>query len=162
MVKPHCSNFRILTALFWISELNHLSWLMRLWHLSSSVNSSNAQAQPSNGATRLIFGQILHLFLYLCANSEGSGETAQMRSLTWAFAVRLRDKYHNLMSWLIWMFTVAYQFPLSEINIAWCLAGRNRYGSYCVLYELVNTVCFCMFIPSVQRKFTCFKKTVVK
>ena len=36
------------------------------------------------------------------ANSEGSGETARMRKLAWAFAGRLCDKYHNLMSWLIW------------------------------------------------------------
>ena len=38
----------------------------------------------------------------MCANSEGSGETARMRRLAWAFAGRLCDKYHNLMSWLIY------------------------------------------------------------
>ena len=32
-------------------------------------------------------------------NSEGSGETVQMRRLAWAFAGRLSDKYHNRMSW---------------------------------------------------------------
>ena len=36
----------------------------------------------------------------MCANSEGSGETARMRRLAWAFAGRLCDKYHNLMSML--------------------------------------------------------------
>ena len=46
----------------------------------------------------------------MCANSEGSGETARMRKLAWAFAGRFCDKYHNLsfagrkyhnlMSWL--------------------------------------------------------------
>ena len=35
------------------------------------------------------------------ANSEGSGETARMRILAWAFADRLCDEYHNLMSWLV-------------------------------------------------------------
>ena len=34
----------------------------------------------------------------MCANSEGSGETARMHRLAWAFAGRLCDKYHNLMS----------------------------------------------------------------
>ena len=34
------------------------------------------------------------------SEQEGSGETAQMRRLAWAFAGRLCDKYHNLMSWL--------------------------------------------------------------
>ena len=35
-----------------------------------------------------------------CGNNEGPGETAQMRRLAWAFAGRLCDKYHYLMSWL--------------------------------------------------------------
>ena len=33
-----------------------------------------------------------------CANSKGSGETVRMRRLAWAFAGRLCDKLHNLMS----------------------------------------------------------------
>ena len=66
------------------------------------LNLENAHAQQSTGATHLIFGQTLCLLPYfMCANSEGSGETAQMLSLAWVFAVRLWDKYHNLMSWLI-------------------------------------------------------------
>ena len=86
--------------------LPYMNQLMRLWYSSSFVNSSwNALAQPSNAATRLIFGQTLHLLPYvMCANSEGSGETARMRSLAWALAVRLCDKYHNLMSWLIYLY----------------------------------------------------------
>ena len=36
----------------------------------------------------------------MCANSEGSGKTARMRRLAWAFAGRICDKYRNLMSWL--------------------------------------------------------------
>ena len=38
-------------------------------------------------------------FQFMCANSEGSDETVRMRRLAWAFAGRLYDKYHNLMSW---------------------------------------------------------------
>ena len=38
---------------------------------------------------------------FMCVNSEGSGETARMRRLASAFAGHLRDKYHNLLSWLI-------------------------------------------------------------
>ena len=30
----------------------------------------------------------------MCANNEGSGKTARMRSLSWAIAGRLCDKYH--------------------------------------------------------------------
>ena len=78
------------------------SHLMRLWHLSPSVNSiSNMHAQQSTGATRLIFGQTFRLLPYfMYANSKGSG---QIR-LAWAFAVRLCDKYYNLMSWLNYTF----------------------------------------------------------
>ena len=38
----------------------------------------------------------------MCANSEGSGETAHPRSRTRAFADQLCDKYHNLISWFIY------------------------------------------------------------
>ena len=41
-----------------------------------------ACAQPSSGARCLIFGRTLRLLPYfMCANSEGSGETARMRRL---------------------------------------------------------------------------------
>ena len=55
-----------------------------------------------SGARCLNFGRTLRLLPYfMCANSECSGETARMRRLAWAFAGRLCDKHHNLMSWLI-------------------------------------------------------------
>ena len=42
--------------------------------------SSKKHAQSSSGARCLIFGQTLRLLPYfMCANSEGSGETAQAR-----------------------------------------------------------------------------------
>ena len=40
----------------------------------------------------------------MCANSEGSGETARMRRLARALAGRLCDKYHNLI------FKLAYKY----------------------------------------------------
>ena len=67
--------------------------LMRLWHFWSSVNSF-FNVLLSSGARCLIFGQTFRLLPYfLCANSEGSGETVQMRRLAWAFAGPLCDKY---------------------------------------------------------------------
>ena len=51
---------------------------------------------------------------FMCANSEGSGETAQMRRPDWAFAGRLCDKYHNLMSLL-------KLFPQSPEKRSWRL-----------------------------------------
>ena len=65
------------------------------------THSSNAHEQPSSGARCLIFGRTLRLLPYfMCANSEGSGETARIRRLARAFTGRLCDKYHNLMSLL--------------------------------------------------------------
>ena len=69
------------------------------------THSSEVHAQPSNGARCLIFGQTRRLFPYfMCANSEGSGETARMCRLTWAFAGRLCDKYH--ISWACSNFSI--------------------------------------------------------
>ena len=46
------------------------------------THSSNAHAQPSSGARCLIVGRTLRLLPYfMCANSEGSDETARMRRL---------------------------------------------------------------------------------
>ena len=58
----------------------------------------------------------IELFVYfhttLCANSEGSGLTAWMPGLARAFAGRLCDKYHNLMSWLTWSYTSEWLFDI--------------------------------------------------
>ena len=79
--------------------INQLSYIMRLWHFSSSINSFFKHAYTAIQC--LIFGRTFRLLPYfMCVNSEGSGETAQMRRLAWAFAGRLYDKYHNLMMWL--------------------------------------------------------------
>ena len=79
-----------------------MSHLMRLWHFLSSVNSFFKRAWTATSEARcLIFGQTLRLLPYfMCENSKGSGKTVRMRRLTWAFAGRPCDKYHNLMRWL--------------------------------------------------------------
>ena len=50
---------------------------------------------------------------FMWANSEGSGETVRMRRLAWAFAGRLCDKYHNLMSLLIFCVGTLVEFENS-------------------------------------------------
>ena len=81
-----------------------MSQLMRLWHLSPSVYSIFKHACTAiqwDYTSDFWSDPLLCLLPYfMCANSEGSGETARMQSLAWAFAVRLCDSYHNLMSWL--------------------------------------------------------------
>ena len=53
-------------------------------------------------------GFLVGLFVYFHTSyvrtGEGSGENARMRRLAWAFSGRLREKYHNLISWLKYAF----------------------------------------------------------
>ena len=45
----------------------------------------------------------------MCAKSEDSGETARMRRLARAFAGRICDKYHNLMGWLNYYYSLLWR-----------------------------------------------------
>ena len=73
-----------------------------IWYFLFSVISFFSH--PSNEARCMIFGWTLRLLPYfMCANSDGSGETSGMRRLAWAFAGRQCDKYHNLMSWQLFL-----------------------------------------------------------
>ena len=61
----------------------------------------------------------------MCTNSEGSGETARMRRLAWAFTDRLCDKYHNVRRWLNW---------LMKPNLCWSPVGwaeGSRWAATC-------------------------------
>ena len=74
--------------------------IMALFVLHKLILQTRMHSHP-NGARCLIFGRTLRLLPYfMCKNSGGSGETERMRRLARAFAGRLCDKYHNLMSWL--------------------------------------------------------------
>ena len=85
-------------CIFYQKMIWAISWDYGTFH-PPQTHSSNTHVQPSSGARCLIFGRILLLLPYfVCANSEGSGETVQMHRLAWAFAGRLCDKYQNLMS----------------------------------------------------------------
>ena len=82
----------------------NLSHVMTLWYFSSSINLILKHACVAiSGVRCLIFGRTLCLLPYfMCANSESSGETERMGRFAWAFAGLLCDKYHNLMSCLIY------------------------------------------------------------
>ena len=92
-----------------------MSRLMRFLFSINYTHSSNAHAQPSSGARCLIFGwTILLLPYFMCLNGNGSGKTTQMHRLVWAFAGRLCDKYHNLMSWLKYWLSTATNMDFTE------------------------------------------------
>ena len=93
----------------------------------SKSRSSNTHEQPSSGARCLISDRTLHLLQYfMCVNSQGSGETAWMRRLALAFAGCLCDKYHNLMSMLIW--EIFKKTCLQEGKLPWMHLMSNIYN----------------------------------
>ena len=111
-------------------KVPHLSQLMRFtWYFSSSLNSffKRAHVQPSSGTRWLIFGRTIRLLPYfMCANSEGSGETARMRRLAWAFAGRLCDKHHNLMNYHIFLTSWRFRrFSKSLENAKFCMCDKT-------------------------------------
>ena len=89
------------SILFITEELIEIIWVTT-WAPSSEFVSSSipswqiliAHAQPFRGARDLAFCLKVPLdSLLVWASSEGSGETARMRRLTWTFAARIADKY---------------------------------------------------------------------
>ena len=80
-----------------------------------------------------MFGRTLRLLpFFMCANSEGSGETARLRRFAWAFTGRICDKYHSLMSWLI-----------SSLNNHFCSRSvpthtDDTYGAICALQHAAD------------------------
>ena len=68
--------------------------------------SSNAHARCAIFATDMrICLKLPQGLYYMSANSKGSGETALMRRLAWAFAGRLCDKYPFPIAWLNYLVT---------------------------------------------------------
>ena len=59
----------------------------------------------------------------MCADSEGSGETARMRRLAWAFAGRLCYKYHNLMDRLNYCYSLIFDLN----RRSYCHAARGSF-----------------------------------
>ena len=74
---------------------------MALFVLRKFILKMRMHSHPVGLDVWNLVGTLVRLLPYfMCANSEGSGETVRMHGLAWAFAVRLCYKYHNLMSWL--------------------------------------------------------------
>ena len=60
--------------------------------------------QLLSGVRYLIICQIvLRLPYFVCASSEGSGESVAMHRLVWAFTAPWCDNYHNFMCWVLYV-----------------------------------------------------------
>ena len=137
-----------------------MSHLMRLWYFPSSVNSLlNAHARPSSGARCLIFGLLPH---FMCANSEGSGETARdaQACLSHRWDSRLCDKYQNLCWSWSWIIRTT---PSKGKGLGSPLAACSVYGDLTRSVHTVNIfssvsnyqtrVCLCIWGPYVRLAF---------
>ena len=130
--------------------LSHLSHLMRLWHFSSSVNSFFKRACAAIQWSKMSdfwSDTSSTSILYVC-EQRNSGGTAQMRRLAWAFAGRLCDKYHNLMSWLINLFSTKaarlWTYFVSNLMILKLLLWVN-YKCMFLLFIFLNLTHFLLF-----------------
>ena len=77
---------------------------MALFVLREHILQTRMHTHPVGLDVWFLFGLFCLLPYFMCANSEGSGETARMRRIAWVIAGCLRDKYYDLMSWLIYYF----------------------------------------------------------
>ena len=68
---------------------------MALFVLRKDILQTSTRSHPVALDVWLLVGPFVY---FDTANSDGSGETARMRRLAWAFADRLYGKYHNIMS----------------------------------------------------------------
>ena len=88
----------------------------------------NAYANISSGPRGLNFGQSLYLHPYFVRfSSKGSGESAHLCWLTWAFVAHQWDKYQNPMCWLEY-FSESGSCPpgwLTSDN-TWCYSVISR------------------------------------
>ena len=75
--------------------------LMRLWYFSSSVNSFFKRACAAIQWGLDIWFLVAH-FVYFHTSCVRTAKALARDCLDRAFAGRLCDKYHNLMSWLKW------------------------------------------------------------
>ena len=110
-VKLCHSNFRVITANFWVSEFlrysppmlrMNLNQLMRLWYFSSSVNFKHAcaaiqRSKKSDFWSDPSFTSTLHVCEQGWPWQECADAQARL-SIRWS---PMWLKYHNLMSWLI-------------------------------------------------------------
>ena len=64
----------------------------------------------------------------MCVNSEGSGQTAQMRRLAWAFAGRLCDKYYKFDE----QAQIIYCNHMNVLNVQH--------------FKIMNLICYCFIV----------------
>ena len=84
--------------------------IMALFVLRKLILQTHMRSHPVGLDVWFLVRTLRLLRYFMRANSKGSGETARMRRLAWAFAGHLCDKYHNLMSWLICFFGQDVEF----------------------------------------------------
>ena len=133
---------------------------IKFYRFSVQIGIIKLILQTSMRSHPVNFGRTLRLLPYfICANSEGCRETTRMRRLALAFAGRLCDKYHNLMSWLklfsnsgtfvrLWnsslvlLFSLNNFFELEILLISICIYSKwghtsTNYSIFLLFYDFI-------------------------
>ena len=122
------------------------------------THSSNAHTQPSSGASCLIFGQTLLAFVYFhtsCVRTAKALADCVDAQAARAFAGRLCDKYHNLMSW--------FNFPYFSIQFCWATTTSFYAELWKIIPELSSkTHLICFSVPSKEQRKFCFNETSLR
>ena len=130
--------------------LSHLE-IMTLFVLRKLILQTRKRSHPV-GLDVWFFGWTLRLLPYfIYANGDDPGETARVRRLAWAFAGRLCDKYHNLMSWLNIYLPNSVLMTLSELYTATLFTSHSKSFSRIVDYILNKNKNFTLFGESLCR-----------
>ena len=119
MMLPLISTF---CKIKWAPSSEFVSLSIPSWHILT------AHAQPFRGARKLAFCLKVPLdSLLVWASSRGSGETAQMRRLTWTFAARIADEYQIRLTQPKWVTMLPWDGKLRQIGFSklmWWLCPR--------------------------------------
>ena len=104
----YCLSLRYLLCLFLSGPVTQVLLYGQKPHMNTYVDV------PSR-ARGLNFAPSLHLYpCFVYASSEGSGRSAHLCRLTWAFVAEQCNKNQNLMCWLIW---TQYEMRINTHNI---------------------------------------------
>ena len=123
-VCPDLSNIKVLivrrSVLWLLCQKHFVSFLetsreiMVLSVLCKLILQMRMHSYPVGPDVWFLVGLFFLLPSFICANSEGSGQTVRMCRLAWAFAGCLCDKYHKPRHFV--------QKPYLPVSFSWILS----------------------------------------
>ena len=130
-----------------IFEPAHATTVLHARALSQHLS---VNAMSFTGARHLEFPPNPELLPYfVCANSEGSGESAHMRRLTWAFTAHICNKFQNRLNWYVCLPATGKTLYHNDTVFLHLHATEALANSYVP----VEMNCFSYFIVAIKPKY---------